>query len=147
MNSSPKDERRPNLVRRSDALFLLAIIGIMAVVSAAAFPFLSNAAAQMIPPCFLLTVTGLRCPLCGGTRCVGALVRLDFAKALYYNPMVVVSALICAYLYVRVAIACCAREYKPYQPKLGYKAWYIVLAAYIIFFIVRNTPAYQTCFY
>ena len=142
-----EDERRPNLVRRSDAILLLAIIGIMAVILAAAFPFISTTAAGMIPPCFLLTFTGLRCPLCGGTRCVGALVHLNFAKALYYNPMVVVSVLICLYLYIRVAISCCAKEYKPYQPKAGYKAWYFILAAYIIFFFIRNTPVYQTCFY
>ena len=102
---------------------------------------------KWIMPCALLTFTGIRCPLCGGTRCVMALARLDIAEALYYNPIVVVSLIFCLYLYIRLIISCCRRKYEPYIPRIGEKGMVIILAVYLIFFIVRNLPFYQMHFY
>ena len=132
---------------RSETVTELAIIAGSALVLALAFPLVSASMARVIPPCFLLTFTGLRCPLCGGTRCAGALARLDFAKAFYYNPMVTAGAAVCAYLFIRAAIPCFAKEYRPYRPKLGVRSWYVILAVVFVFFIVRNAPFYQRWFY
>lgn len=41
------------------------------------------------PPCPLLALTGIYCPLCGGLRAVHELTRLDFVAALDRNPLVV----------------------------------------------------------
>ena len=146
MNNQHGDESE-YLPTRADTVRNLVIIAGVALTVLLAFPLVSAVMARVLPPCFLLTVTGLRCPLCGGTRCAGALARLDFAKALYYNPMVVAAAAVCAYLYIRSAVSCMSKEYRPYRPRLGEKGWYIVAAAIFIFFVVRNTPFYQTWFY
>jgi len=39
-----------------------------------------------IPPCPLLTITGVPCPLCGMTRSARALMRFDLASSLHYQP-------------------------------------------------------------
>lgn len=39
-----------------------------------------------IPPCPLLTVTGVPCPLCGMTRSARSLFRFDLSAALRYQP-------------------------------------------------------------
>lgn len=39
-------------------------------------------------PCPILTLTGIPCPGCGMTRAILALLRLDFAAAFSFHPMV-----------------------------------------------------------
>ena len=39
-------------------------------------------------PCPIVWLTGVSCPGCGITRACLSLCRLDFAKALYYNPSI-----------------------------------------------------------
>ncbi len=39
-----------------------------------------------IPPCPLLTITGVPCPLCGMTRSVRSLLHLDLSASLRYQP-------------------------------------------------------------
>lgn len=39
-------------------------------------------------PCPLRSITGWECPLCGGTRLGGALLRGDVAAAFAYNPLI-----------------------------------------------------------
>jgi len=39
-----------------------------------------------IPPCPLLTITGVPCPLCGMTRSARSLLRFDIASSLHYQP-------------------------------------------------------------
>ena len=40
-----------------------------------------------LPICLLKRLTGIPCPFCGATRCLQACSRLDFAAALYWNPL------------------------------------------------------------
>ena len=60
-----------------------------------AFP-LGALPASRIPVCGFHLLSGLPCPLCGGTRAAQAALRGDWAMALYLNPLalVVVTALI-----------------------------------------------------
>lgn len=46
----------------------------------------------VFPPCPLLTATGVPCPLCGMTRSVRSLVRLDPAASLRYQPFGILAA-------------------------------------------------------
>ncbi len=43
-------------------------------------------------PCPFFTVTKLRCPACGISRMLLALLRLDFAEAFWHNPYLFVNA-------------------------------------------------------
>ncbi len=42
--------------------------------------------------CALKRFTGIPCPACGGTRCLAACGRLDFASAFSWNPLVAIAA-------------------------------------------------------
>ena len=44
---------------------------------------------SLIPPCLLLTATGLDCPLCGGSRAIHDLVRGNVGEAADHNLLVV----------------------------------------------------------
>ena len=46
-----------------------------------------------LPYCLTHELFHLYCPLCGGTRAVAALLRLDIVSALRYNPLAVAFAL------------------------------------------------------
>ena len=41
-----------------------------------------------VPECGFHSLTGLPCPLCGGTRAMQAVADLDFVSALKWNPLV-----------------------------------------------------------
>ncbi|MCB0916988.1 MAG: DUF2752 domain-containing protein [Actinobacteria bacterium] len=43
----------------------------------------------LIPPCLLLTLTGLDCPLCGGSRALHDLAHGNVAEAMDHNALVV----------------------------------------------------------
>ena len=44
-------------------------------------------------PCGFKTITGMACPLCGGTRAATSLANLDFINAFSFNPLAAVSLL------------------------------------------------------
>lgn len=46
-----------------------------------------------IPPCPMLTITGVPCPLCGMTRSARSMMRLDLSAALRYQPFGVLAFL------------------------------------------------------
>lgn len=50
-----------------------------------------------IPPCPMLTATGIPCPFCGMTRSVRSLAQLDMAGSLRYQPFGAI-ALLCGFV-------------------------------------------------
>ena len=52
--------------------------------------FFSGNYSQSINGCPILYVFGIPCPMCGMTRSLYALIDLDFARSMYYNPSSVV---------------------------------------------------------
>lgn len=73
----------PRSSRRALAWGLLGLAGlaVLALFDPARFSF--------YPPCLFRLATGLWCPGCGGLRAAHALLRLDFAQALAWNPLAV----------------------------------------------------------
>lgn len=65
----------------------LRILGVMLLVVV-----LQNFALPSLP-CGFKTITGMACPLCGGTRAATSLANLDFAHAFSFNPLAAVSLL------------------------------------------------------
>jgi Protein of unknown function (DUF2752) len=62
------------------AAMIVAVLGV-----AALFPLAPPFGVPSLPVCVFKGVTGLPCPLCGGTRATHALLRGDFAGAVYLN--------------------------------------------------------------
>ena len=86
-------------------------------------------------PCLYLITTGLRCPGCGSTRMMLSLLRLDFAAAFSYNPVVFVLFGI----WNLIAFFCFVG--KPYffqKPRFLYTVFWISLFFLIVFGILRN---------
>lgn len=75
---------------------LTQLLKMMAPVVIAGAILLSLAVMGYGIPCVFRTVTGIDCPGCGATRMVLALLRLDFAQAIAYNPMLFFAVVILA---------------------------------------------------
>ena len=50
--------------------------------------------APLLPGCFFRELTGLPCPTCGTAHAVVALARLDLPRALAFNPLATLGALV-----------------------------------------------------
>ena len=55
--------------------------------------FLAQIYLTNTPLCFFKLLTGLPCPICGSTRALAALARLELATALRLNPFIVLVAI------------------------------------------------------
>ena len=55
-----------------------------------------------MPPCFLRTLTGLKCPSCGMTHAVYALCRLDIAEAMRQNALLLFGVLLLVLRYLEM---------------------------------------------
>lgn len=88
-------------------------------------------------PCLFYTVTGLQCPGCGVSRMCMCLLRLDFAGAWHYNPVILMLLPIGAYLAVRVLI-----RYVKTGSSVLRKAEHItvgvIIAVLLLFGVLRN---------
>ena len=91
------------------------------------------------PPCPLHALTGLWCPLCGGTRMVAALVQGHWATALHDNAfaLLVLAPLAAAGLAMWTADAVADR---PRRRLLAGGAWWALAGAALVFTVVRNLP-------
>ena len=90
-------------------------------------------------PCPIKEITNLYCPGCGITRMLLSLLKLDFIKAFSYNPLVFISLPIGLYLYIDYLI----KKDKSLYKKIPEKIWYIVIIIFIVYGILRNTPAFD----
>lgn len=89
--------RQPPLLRHQKLFRLAVIVLIGGFLTLLAFAPLGKIG---LPLCGLRLLTGLPCPLCGGTRAAQAFLCGDFARAFYLNPLAfpVVGGLISAAL-------------------------------------------------
>lgn len=93
---------------------------------------------QVTPPCPFRMMTGWWCPLCGGTRAVGSLVRADAATAFRFNAAVVLLLPVVVAAWVRWAFPgrvpafdAVARRARPLGIAVG--------VALLAFLVLRNT--------
>ena len=88
-------------------------------------------------PCVFYQVTGLRCPGCGNTRAVLALLRLQFSEAIGYNLLFPAEILYILWVYFAAARRYWKEgkfSYRPPLPALDI----IFLIVLLIWWIVRN---------
>ena len=76
------------------------------------------------------------CPLCGGTRAVAALLRLDFAAAWNYNAFVVV---LCA-IALGLDVWAWVRYFQKKEPLIIFPRWSWIAFCFVLvtYFILRN---------
>ena len=92
--------------------------------------------ARHLPECYFHKVTSLWCPGCGNTRSVAALLHGHIWLAVRNNPAMPFLCLLLILLYAENAAALCGREIR-LLPRKQY-VWWIVIAAFLVFYAVRN---------
>jgi hypothetical protein len=96
--------------------------------------------ASVLPACPLHALTGLWCPLCGGTRTARAVAHGDLAGAAGFNLLVLLAAPLAAALWVRWVLR---RRRDPQARLLDPSPWLLAVSAGVLvaFGLVRNLPA------
>lgn len=137
--------RKNLLCTRKRAITLAVCIAAVAALTILFFKTAEYEVSKAFPDCMLRTVTGLRCVLCGGTRCVREILKGDLATAFYYNPYVVVCAFAAVKWYIRLIVSIFQKEYKP----LRIRKWHLwaALISMLLFWVVRNFEFYRNIFY
>jgi hypothetical protein len=117
--------------------FVLIPLGILA--GGAAILFVFNPADHgFYPFCIFYRSTGLLCPGCGSLRSLHQLVHGNLAEAFRYNPLLILSLPLVAYIGVRMVISAFGRKLEPIPIK---PAWFLVgLGILVCFGILRNLP-------
>lgn len=89
------------------------------------------------PPCGLVALFHIYCPGCGGTRALFSALQGNFLESLFYNPAVLLGALLIAYYEIAVIVTLVKDNGKIYycrKPVLIY----IYLVIVFGYAIVRN---------
>ena len=100
---------------------------------------------NVIPPCPFRTLTGLDCPLCGGTRATRAMLTGDVSAAVDYNLLVPVMALVVLVLglWWLAARSSAAVSFVGVRASVSAKAvWIGVTVIAAVFWLARNLPAF-----
>lgn len=71
--------------RRFVTIAVLAVL----IVAALVYFFVDPSGNKWMPRCFLLSITGYKCPGCGSQRMIHALLHGDLQQALHYNAFLV----------------------------------------------------------
>lgn len=91
-------------------------------------------------PCIFYELTKLKCPGCGNTRAVIAMLELDLKQSLSYNLMALPEIMFIFYVYIVCAKSYVRSGYFRYTADV--KAFDIIcLAVFILWGIVRNILA------
>ena len=89
-----------------------------------------------LPECYFHKATLLWCPGCGNTRSVLALLHGHLWLAIRNNPTMPFLGLLLVLLYAENAAALGGREIRLLPRKQLF--WWIVIAAFVVFYVVRN---------
>ena len=118
--------------RINKAAVVYAAAAVMGIAAAAAIKLTGRGI-----PCIFRIITGLKCPGCGNTTAVLALLELDFMCALAANPLFPAE-----FAYIGWAAICYTAEYvktgkKQLMPKPEWLNW-CFLGVLILWTIIRN---------
>lgn len=122
---------------RAKRFFILLHAGILAAILL--FPvylFLTDLLPDRIPECFLHDFLFLYCPFCGGTRALGALLKLQVVDAFLYNPLVVLMAVFAIAVDLRAFVRLRRGEREIYP--IPNWAWILSLVILIFYGVLRN---------
>lgn len=97
--------------------------------------------AGFYPQCVFYKLTGLYCPGCGTARGLHALLHLDVAGAMSYNPLMVLSLPFLLYAGGSAAYGSLAGKDRPRRLLPAWVIWgiFIIIVSY---WVLRNVPVY-----
>ena len=91
---------------------------------------------QFVSGCMIHDRFFVYCPLCGGTRAVDALLHLDVAAALRFNPFVVFSAVLAVGLDIVALVRLLKGETRLLvMPEWG---WVVLVILMLVYTVLRN---------
>ncbi len=93
--------------------------------------------------CPFYTLTNLYCPGCGITRCLFALIKLDFKSAFSYNPLIFIMIPFFLIYYLYLVYIYIFDKKNNIINKIPKCASYILLTIAILFAILRNTEMFR----
>lgn len=88
-------------------------------------------------PCIFNVLTGYKCPGCGISHLLMALLHLDFGKAFVSNPFIFVTSPILLYFFFKNTLYNCGFTHKKITRKENI-VLYTYIALFVIFGVVRN---------
>lgn len=101
----------------------------------------------ILPECALRELTGLKCPGCGGTRCMEALFHFDVFSAFYYNPYVAIVLCVLLFIYIKYTVNAFSPSFKMCKYDISIFTAVFIPVSIIVFVMIRNTQLYQTVLY
>ena len=86
--------------------------------------------------CRFFKLTGIYCPGCGNTRCIGAMLDGNLLLALRNNALLPFIVLLLACLYIELLADIFGKKLRlmPRNPRI----WFIAAGLFAVYFIVRN---------
>jgi hypothetical protein len=128
------------MLRSSSSVLLLTGVA-FALFSAVVLFWFDPARHGIYPVCIFYRTTGLLCPGCGSLRAVHQLLHAHFAAAFRFNAFLVCSLPFFGWLTVRLAVR--KMRHQPARVSIRPIWLWTILAALIVFGIVRNLPFAQ----
>ena len=123
--------------RRSFWVFHLIVLALAGLLFGCYFLFSAlRRAGFPVVTCPLHDLLRIYCPLCGGSRAILSLLRLDFATAFRVNPAVLVSLPVLLFFYVRALIVFFRGGVFSFRVPRGWT--FALLGLFAAFFLLRN---------
>lgn len=100
-----------------------------------------------LPPCPFHLLTGFNCPGCGTTRMLESLVSGEVAGAFFLNPFIFLLMAAAVVFLIWFFFRTFSKSWHPLRIDWKSPFWLVLLIAFLLFGVVRNTPWYQIYFY
>ncbi|MDW7980289.1 MAG: DUF2752 domain-containing protein [Verrucomicrobiales bacterium] len=133
-------KRKPPVIGRARNWICAGLI-LLGLGAAAIIYAFDPARTWFYPPCMFHALTGLKCAGCGGLRAIHKLLHGEFADALRYNALVVISLPFALLAVARAALLHTAHA----QPRQGVPIPLVWLlgGTVLAFGVLRNLPLHQ----
>lgn len=134
LKNKTKDQKNEILIRDFiciNVLVTIAICATMAALLLQRWGFLPQL------PCAMLSTLHVYCPGCGGTRAMFAFLQGHFMKSLYYNPAVLLGAVLVLYYEITVIVTIVKNNGKTYYYNKA-TFLYLYLAIVVGFAVFRD---------
>jgi len=89
-------------------------------------------------PCYIRSITGFLCPICGSSRSLHALVHGNFLFAIRSNVFLVITICTGFLFYITTFVEKVFK--KKVTVKISYKCGYIITVILMVYGIIRNIP-------